>query len=49
MDQNDTGDGPSLDAKTRQLLEEGRAVWLQKPFVSEALGAKIGRLFKGGS
>ena len=41
--------GYPLGDKTRQLLEEGKAAWLQKPFDSETLGVKIASLLKGGT
>jgi signal transduction histidine kinase len=40
--------GYPLGDKTGQLLEEGKAAWLQKPFDSETLGAKIACLLKRG-
>lgn len=39
--------GYPLGDSTRQLLEEGRAVWLQKPFDSATLGSKVADLLRG--
>ncbi len=39
--------GYPLGDSTRQLLEEGKAVWLQKPFDSATLGSKVASLLRG--